>query len=183
MNHLTLISTFLLLILAGTCTGAEATKVYKTTDADGRPIFTDQATEGAEVIEVKETTTFPGAAFAEEYGELMPARPEAKGTFQYRSLSILSPMSDESIRDNAGNLTIAIQVDPTLASNHELQVVMDGQVVQQVNSSAPISLAEVDRGTHQVHLRVVEKGTTNIIQEGEPVSFTLLRHSILNRAR
>lgn len=182
MNHLTLISTLLLLILAATCTGAEASKVYKTTDAEGRPIFTDQATEGAEEIEIKEPTTFPGAAFAEEYGELTPTRPEEAGTFQYRNLSILSPTDNESIRDNAGNLTIAIGVDPPLASNHELHVVMDGQVVQQVNASAPISLAEVDRGTHQVHLRVVEKGTSRIVQEGEAVSFTLLRHSILNRA-
>jgi hypothetical protein len=162
---------------------AEQKTVYKTVDSQGRPVFTDQASEDAQAVKLEEPMTFPGKAFAEDYGRFTAASPnETTDTGPaYSVMEITSPGPDEAIRNNPGNISISYRISPALQPGHLLQLMMDGAARQPLSGGKMIELENVDRGTHTVHLRVIDRETGEEIQAGPPVSFTILRHSILSR--
>lgn len=162
---------------------AEQKTVYKTVDSQGRPVFTDQASEDAQEVKLEEPMTFPGKAFAQDYGRFTTERPDATTDTgpAYSVMEITSPGPDEAIRNNPGNIAISYRINPALQPRHVLQLMMDGAVLQPLNGGKVIELENVDRGTHTVHLRVIDRESGEEIQAGPPVSFTILRHSILSR--
>ena len=58
---------------------------------------------------------------------------------------------------------------------------MDGSPVGQPQTSPYFSLNNVDRGTHQLAVTVIDEDTKKQIQTSETITFHLLRASILNR--
>jgi hypothetical protein len=159
-------------------------KVYRTTDEHGRPVFSDTASDDAKEVEVKTPMTFPAGRFANQYNRVTaPGNAGGEGdeaAFAYKKLAITSPTPDEAIRSNAGTLTVSFVVDPSPRQGHTVQLMMDGKVLQKVRGSEPIALENVDRGTHQVQLQVTDDESGTVLQQGTPVTFSLLRHSILN---
>lgn len=162
---------------------SEERAVYKSVDPQGRPVFTDQATEDAQEVKLEKTITFPGKALAQDYGQLTTASPDATTDTgpAYSVMEITSPGPGETIRNNPGNISISYRISPSLQPGHLLQLMMDGAVLQPLNGGKVIELENVDRGTHTVHLRVIARESGEEIQAGSPVSFTILRHSILAR--
>ncbi len=88
----TLKATIGFVILSSLLAVAEDT-VYRSTDKNGNAVFTDQATENAQEIEIKETAT---------YTETVPTytpTSKTKNVYKsigYTSLSILQPASEEA---------------------------------------------------------------------------------------
>lgn len=182
-----LLTTALTTALTTTVRAAESTqetgksKVYKTTDERGRPVFTDQAPAGSQEVEIDEPMTFPADVFAEDYRQFTATKKKERAAkANYRTLTITSPANDETIRNNAGNMEITFNLSPGLKPGHKLQLLMDGAVRQEVRSSEPIALTNVDRGTHTLQLQVVDGESKEVLQSGSEVSFTILRHSILH---
>ena len=152
-------------------------QIYKTTDAAGNPVFTDSAPENASAVDVPETQTYP----AQDIGTSNPtsnAKPGAVKQIQYTDMQIVSPEPNSSVRSNAGSVTIVFNLTPELQSGNQLELVMDGKVVSQLTSVTPVNLGNVDRGTHQLLLRVTDANGA-VLQEGPVSVFTLHRHSIL----
>jgi len=153
-----------------------ASEVYREVDENGVPSFSDQNTPGARKVEVKEPSTFDSEEFAPpeyEYKSKVQDPREAK----YEA-KIVSPANDSAIRDNAGNLTINVSIEPALAPGHSAALLMDGMIVQQlIGAGGPVSLSGVDRGTHALSVKITNsKG--KVIESSPVVSVTLLRHSI-----
>lgn len=191
MRHVALLALSLLFILGWSAVAADAgttgstpdnasNKVYKTTDDHGRPVFTDRASEGAQEVEVDKPMTFPAREFAEDYRQFTPLSDddEAPSGPPYGTMAITSPTNDEAIRNNAGNMEVTFRLSPGLKQGHELRLLMDGAVVQNVASSEPIALTNVDRGTHTLQLEVVNRQSGKSLQTSDTVTFTILRHSI-----
>lgn len=148
--------------------------IYRTVDGEGNVIFTDVPREGAEKIELKETTTI------ESLESLQPpaSSPEIiVKDVPYAGVSITSPADDEAVRDNAGNVTVSVIVDPVLQKGDEVVIYIDG-MEKNSGKATTFNLESLDRGTHQ--LRASIRNTDGrIITSSKSTTFHLLRKSII----
>ncbi|MDY6978303.1 MAG: DUF4124 domain-containing protein [Pseudomonadota bacterium] len=153
-----------------------ADKVYKKVNPDGSVEYSDQPMEGSEELSVEQA---PATRFEKSPDiNYQPPQRQREDASRYE-VTITSPGNDESIRDNAGNVTLQGNVQPGLQGGHQLRWTLDGEPLEQ--TGATVSLTNVDRGTHTVRLEVVGRDAT-VLGASEPVTFHLLRRSITPQA-
>jgi len=164
-----------LIILCLFMTGFTMAQVYRTVDKDGNVIFTDQATEGAEEVEIKELETIESLESASPAPNPVAVQKQAP---QYSSLEITSPQNDLAIRDNTGNVTVSVVITPRLRSGHKLVLYLDG-AEQSTGSATSFQLQNIDRGTHQLKVAVVDAAGQEQISSAA-ITFHLLRFATTN---
>ena len=160
----------LLLILLS---GFVQAQVYRSVGKDGSVIYSDQPTDGSVKVEVKELETIKSL-------ESPPLPTETKKPAQpkyYSDLTITSPGNDQAIRDNAGSVNVTVSVAPGLRSSHKLVLYLDGKEYSKGNSTM-FKLDNVDRGTHQLRVAVLDANGRQLI-DSKSVSFHMLRYSAL----
>jgi hypothetical protein len=155
--------------------------VFKSKDDNGNTVYSDQASETAEEIKVDAPQTFKAQPTS---GLFKPskAKKELETSLSYTILRIVSPEHDTAVRNNAGNITVRFEVAPPIQVNHTLQLMIDGTVKAEQKSTAPISVSNVDRGTHKIQARIIEDESGEVLQTSNSVSTTILRVSILQRS-
>ena len=172
------------MLLACSSFNAAAATIYKKIDADGNVTFTDvppRAEESAETIDLESPNYFtppPGAVGPAIDDEDEEEEAEAVPPHEYTSVEVASPDDDATLRQNAGNVTITTTVEPFLAPNHLLRLLLDGSPAGNPNRTGTFNLANIDRGTHQIQIQVVEPDGT-VVFGGEPSVFHLLRYSAI----
>lgn len=153
-----------------------AAEVYRSVNENGEVIYTDKPSPGAEQIEVDEVQTIDAPAEQDfEYTPPQKEQPQA-----YTKLEITSPENDTSIRDNAGNVTVSIALEPALKAGDKMVLSMDGTKVSE-GASNQFSLTNLDRGTHSLSVAVVNAAGKEL-KRSSAVLFTIQRHSNLNPA-
>jgi hypothetical protein len=154
-----------------------AAQVYTYVDADGNRVFTDRPTsDNAERIELPATNnmSLPGSA-----PPAPVAAPPAPAP-SYRMLRILLPLPDATIRDNAGNLIVTATSEPALHSGHRFRLLLDGQARGEGGRSPVFSLENIDRGTHQLAVEIVDaEGRTLERTPNQPLH--MLRISLVQK--
>jgi hypothetical protein len=168
-----------LLLLACLPAAAQSDRIYRSIDAHGQTVFSDQPpSDDAEPIEMAplmtfESPTLPGPAPHRE-------RP-AEQAAAYDSLAVVSPRDDEAVRSNVGDVSIRTRITPGLRAGHQLRLLLDDRVVESTADSGGIfNLTNVHRGTHVVRAQVVDDNGAAVI-ESEPVTFHMLQISVLTR--
>ena len=172
------LSIFVVLCLLPTLIQAQEHKIYVTTDAEGKVVYTDRASDDAVEVEMEEPVIY--TPINTDPGRTNIQRDEIENRPDYTQLAITSPNHDESIRSNAGDLSVVFTIFPGLRSNHSIQLLMDGTVKHTTKTLAPIPLKNVDRGQHLFRLQVVEDASKKVVYSSASVSATLMRHSILH---
>lgn len=176
------LTAFIILLLSF---GAQA-ELFKWKDAEGNIIYSDQPPPGAKKEEHKvekeslppiistPALERPAASTSTSLSNNSQEEPD-----RYTSLAIVSPENDTSVRQNAGNVSIKVAIEPYLFNERGdlLVIYMDGQEVSRGRESS-IQLIEVDRGTHVIGAEIVD-ASGNSIKTASPVTFTLHRHSVL----
>lgn len=149
-----------------------ASKIYKKIDPDGSVEYSDVPFDaGSKPIKLKPLPTVnltpPGPALSPSPA---PARP-----FQYKSIRIISPLADEAIRTNNGNISVKAELKPPLQSRlkHHIQWQLDGKIMTGANS-LKLNLKNLDRGTHRLQLRVINSHDETVIRT-TTISFHILR--------
>ncbi len=173
---------FTFLLAAAFCVQAE---LFKWVDADGNIIYSDQPPPGAAKKEhqvdeetLPPLTTTPAletpvvSSTSKDFGEEDPQE-------RYKSIAIVVPENDTAVRQNAGNVSIKVAIDPYLYNERGdlLAIYMDGLEVSR-GRDLSVQLVEVDRGTHVIRAEIVD-ANGQVIKKASPVTFTLLRHSRL----
>lgn len=125
-----------------------------------------------EGIAAEERVSAEGSAVAR-------APAEARESIAYVQAAILAPADDAALRDNTGNVQVRGQVAPALAAGHQVQLLLDGAPWGSPQGTAEFSLANLDRGTHSLALRILD-GEGKLLFAGPPSVFHLLRHSRLH---
>lgn len=152
--------------------------VYSYTDADGNRIFTDRpAGQTVEEIRLKSSNSMPPPA-APAQRAAQPVTPKA-AVVSYQ-LRILVPAADAAIRNNAGSVSVAVQAEPALQPGHAYQVLLDGQPFGAPGEQTTFELSNVDRGTHQLAVAVVDEDE-RVLQRTENQPFHLIRTSLAQR--
>jgi hypothetical protein len=170
---------FSLLLLPALSTAA----IYQWTDESGRIVYGDNPPTGvdATLVDVKPAQTFSLPASKSSTADQTDAEAEAEATAEpvtYESVTIISPENDEPVRSNSGFLTVQARSTPGLAADQgdQFELLMDGRLIL-TTTSPTMSVQNVDRGTHQLQVRIVDK-------DGKPkkasdtISFHLLRVAV-----
>lgn len=172
------------ILLLAACLGAGpamAGKIYQTKDAQGNTEFSDSASQNAKQVELQNPQTYDGSRYAKEYERATPPEPKPIHTGPpFTVMKITYPKNQTSIRSNPGTLQITFQVSPARKPGYQIELVMDGKPLESV-SGGSVALNNVDRGTHTVQIQAVDMDTGQTVQSSDPVTFTLHRHSILQK--
>ena len=154
---------------------SDAHDIYRTVDKDGNVIFTDVPSEGAEKIQLKETTTITSLDVESSSSLATPRQDEQ--AIPYKSVSIVNPNNDEAIRDNAGNVNIKLSIKPALLPGHEVVVYVDGEE-KTSGTGTTFNLENIDRGTHQLRASIKDH-EGHILVSSKSTTFHMLRQSII----
>lgn len=160
-----------------------AAKIYKTVDKDGNVVFTDvPPKDKSTAIEVETGNNYtppatdrPVAAPRET-----PAQDDDEAeAIAYTGIAIVSPDNDAAVRENSGNLTVALQIQPNFnpASGHVVQLIMDGNVVKTAPATS-FTLANIDRGTHILTAQLIDP-QGQVLAATPPTTFHMQRRSVL----
>ena len=168
-----------ILALLGIFGAAVATAdVWRWVDDDGVVHFSDTPVEGAERIDVSESSRTTGARVftppprVAADGE--PA-PEAEEEFRYESLTVVSPAAEETLWNIEGLLSVSLAVSPGLQTGHQVRVYFNGQP-RMVNSTS-FTLDEVWRGVHNIQAEVLDE-TGKLMIRSQPNRFYVQQTTI-----
>ena len=158
------------------------------TDEDGNVVFTDtppRADGPSETITLTAPNSFDPAEAGTEGSTRQPwivdpeQEEEEPGEF-YAALTITSPADDENIRENAGNVSVTVKLEPpNLQPGHRIRLLLDGTPTGGTNTTGRFALSNVDRGTHSLKAEVVDE-TGTVLYSGSSSTFHLQRYSVLN---
>jgi hypothetical protein len=147
-------SIFILLGLLATA--AVSADVWRWVDDDGVVHFSDTPRQGAERIDVSESTRTTGARI---YQSTTPSNTDEPATateqaFKYESLSISSPGAEETLWNIGGTLSVSLSLSPGLQSGHQVRVYFNGE--SRLVNSTSFTIDEVYRGVHNLQAEVLD---------------------------
>lgn len=167
-----------ILLMLVTITGGSllyAETVYKSIDINGNVIFSDKPSANAEKIEIKEAQSINMPRIT-----LPDYEPPEKNEKQvhYTSLLITRPEHDSTINDDTGTINVDLVIDPALRDTDLFALYLDDQRVS-TGASPSFTLSNVDRGTHNLKVVVIDKAD-KVLKESDAVVVHLRRTSILS---
>ena len=138
-----------------------ATAAYKWIAPDGSVSFSDHPPHpDAEKVPLSAPQTFTPTPIKPQKSAIKPeAEADAeKKLAQYNSVTISSPAHDATIRDNTGNITVTVVIDPNLRikRGHKVTIELDG-IVMATTTSGQATLSNIDRGSHTLRATVVDR--------------------------
>ncbi len=147
-------SIFILLGLLATA--AVSADVWRWVDDDGVVHFSDTPRQGAERIDVSESTRTTGARIYQSTTPSNADEPETptEQAFKYESLSISSPGAEETLWNIEGTLSVSLSLSPGLQAGHQVRVYFNGEP-RLVNSTS-FTIDEVYRGVHNLQAEVLD---------------------------
>ena len=162
-----------LLLLSSTLPAAE---VYRYVDPERGVEYSDTPRPGAERIIIPDSPVAPVVRTLPPAAPDDPAAdPPTGAALSYVSLAIADPADQETLRDNAGNLIVAVSLDPPLQVDfgHRLRLLLDGEVAEE-GPADHFALTELDRGTHTLQAVVIGP-------DGEPLASSAVTSFFLHR--
>lgn len=158
-----------------------AATVWKWRDADGVIHYSDQPVPGAEQVNVQAASSFSAPQI--NSGNSNSPAPSSPATAAYSNIEIWKPSNDETIAATAGQVGVAVRVEPALQPGHRLALYLDGQLVQGFPpQGSEYQLSEVARGDHSLQLVVVDSQGKQV-KSSAAVQFHVFQPSVLNPNR
>ena len=158
-------------------------EVYTYIDEEGNRVFTDQPKPGnAKRLEIAPAPNTMNAPKDIQPPPLYPKPiPREQG---YQVLRILVPEPDATIRDGEGNLIVSAMSEPGLRDNHSYRLLLDGQPVGDPGRSPVFPLKNLDRGTHQLAVEIIDEqgrvvGVNYAGNDLEDYNYAIAREQVL----
>lgn len=163
-----------------------AAEIYRYSDAQGKPVFTNQVPEGqrAERIELAPTNRLPSTSPP----PVLPAEPvesaepaDSPAATRYRLLELVGLPVDEALRANDGTFSVTVRIEPPLAEGHSLRLLLDGSPHGPAVHGTRLEVRQIDRGSHSLAVQVL--AGERAVQQSDAQTFTVQRISINSPAR
>lgn len=163
-------------LLATLALPAAAQEIYKTVDADGNVIYTDQPpTPESQPMEL------PPLTVAEPF-EIPPplvGEPASEEELTlYDGVALVSPEPEQHFWGTGGTLRAQLEAPHELRNGDSVNFYLDGTLAGNVRAYG-IDLSEVYRGEHSVYAEIVG-ADGRVLARTEPVTFYMHQQSILN---
>ncbi|TBU87422.1 DUF4124 domain-containing protein [Phytopseudomonas dryadis] len=153
-------------------------QVYTYIDEEGNRVFTDSPRNGSNAQQLQ---LAPSNRMNPPPAPTAPAQMAEPGpVLNYQLLRILIPQPDASIRDNAGNLIVTATSEPGLHPGHGYRLLLDGQPLAAAGRSPVFALENIDRGTHQIAVEIVD-AQGRIVERTPSQPFHMLRISLAQK--
>jgi hypothetical protein len=167
--------TLLLLVI----TLALQADVYRSVDEHGHVIFSDTSTDNAEKIELQQAFTYTAPVIVELAEDEQSPPPLIDIKMPNYKIVITSPPQNETLRENAGNVIIDIELSPELniQRGDKLIFSLDGQLKSTMQDTQSYTFTNVDRGSHVASVSVVDKNG-KLIKSSKSVLFHLQRIAV-----
>ncbi|MFY8273853.1 DUF4124 domain-containing protein [Pseudoalteromonas sp. SSDWG2] len=145
--------------------------VYK--DEKGNLVFSDTPRKGAEKVTLNSPVMDMPSTDTSILNEADDELEATKFT-----ISVTSPTQEETIRDNTGSVHVSGMIKPRFLQGHKVQLFLDGQAHGQAQTSTLFVMRDVDRGEHNVTLKLVDS-QGKVLATSKPVTFFLHRRSVI----
>lgn len=161
--------------------------ICKTVDAEGVVGYTDVPVgECAEPVKLPDYSRYEPRPIpkTQNASPRSPANDNSgDGEFSgYRSIEIVQPEADGTVRSNDGSVPVSIALDPPLEEGHRIKLYIDGGAVRGEFDGPAIDLAGIERGTHSLRAVVSDAGGKRL-GDSPTVRFTLRKTTIYDRER
>jgi hypothetical protein len=155
-----------------------AAQVYTYIDAEGNRVFTDKPRSNtATPVQLAPSNSMP----APQKRVVQPTEEIAEAPkLRYKVLRIVIPVPDATIRDNAGNLIVSVDSEPSLFPGHRFRLQLDGAPVGEAKTSPVFPLDNIDRGTHLLAVEIIDQNG-RIIERTPSQPFHLHRISLAQK--
>jgi hypothetical protein len=163
------------------CTASLQAQIYRWVDEEGNVQFSDIPPPGnqppAETVDLPKPSTMDSYRPPAEATDTTDAdTAEGEKPVSYRHFSISSPPDDEALRENAGNVTITVDISPDLQPGHRLNLYLDGNLLDNGGTRTTVQLNNVPRGTHQIRAEILD--ASGKVLRRTSSSFHLLRATV-----
>lgn len=158
---------------------AQASTIYSWTDENGVVHFTDQPqTPDAtayplSVTEVSGNIEQTADTIAAQTTDVAVVEEPVK---TITTVSLVSPMHEQTIRNNEGIINIHAVTNSKLNSQTQAQLVLDGVVKGDPQTELTWTLDNVDRGSHQLQIQLVKGG--KVIASSDSITVYLHRATV-----
>ncbi|MEE8264011.1 MAG: DUF4124 domain-containing protein [Gammaproteobacteria bacterium] len=166
----------LFLILGFILSFSVSAVVYRWVDENGHVVYSDRPHPGAQALEKEEVQTVDVPPV-----EPITPRSETKespksGFAGYKRVAVVSPQNDEPVRENAGNVTVSVTLEPGLQNKlgHKLALFVDGTQISEPGTATQFQLNNMNRGTHTLEAKVIGPDS-KVIKSSSPIVFHMLR--------
>lgn len=131
--------------------------IYHWVDKDGKTHYSDTAVPGTQEITVDNKNLVSADVLkVEEKNNSVTSSLNKEKAIEYKA-EITSPQDDMAMRNNAGTLEVHVAITPEKESTHRLQLILDGTPLGEAQISPTIRALNIDRGTHQVQVHLVDE--------------------------
>jgi hypothetical protein len=165
---------------------AQAQTVYRTTDAQGNVIFTDNPERGGEEYQPPRLTVVPSRGDVRE--DQMAPRTEGGGTaataspgqpfMPYDSFIIRSPANETTLPLGAGGgFQVELGIEPALREDHRVRLLLDGRVSQSAMHTEAFMVAGIERGEHVLQAELLD-ASGEVRHRTSPVILYVQRASV-----
>lgn len=151
-------------------------QIYQYTDDKGNRVYTDQPPLGVDAtsIELRAVNSLPAPASSESTA---PSNSDgsdtAKHATPYSLLQLTGLPDDEALRANNGTFSVQVEITPKLASQHRLQLIIDGQAHGSAGTSTTLHAVNLDRGEHRLAVQVL--ADEQVVQSSAEQTLTVQR--------
>lgn len=170
-----------LVLLCAWAVVAQAEEVWRWVDENGVVHYSDRPRPGAEKIELRGAQTYRAPAMPPRRAE-EPAGADEDSAPGYSGFRIVAPAQGETLWNIGGELSVQLEVQPSLAPSHRVRVYLDGQLREDSPQATQITLAEVYRGEHQLRAVIVDPQGREVAAT-EDVTFYVQQASLQNPNR
>lgn len=165
---------------------AQAQTVYRTTDAQGNVIFTDDPDRGGQAYEPPNLTVVPSrvdsgdarmAPRIETDGSAATASP-GQPFMPYDSFTIHSPANETTLPLGAGGgLQVELGIEPALREDHRVRLLLDGRVSQSAMHTEAFMVTGIERGEHVLQAELLD-ASGEVRHRTSPVTLYVQRASV-----
>ncbi len=164
-------------LLFGLVAGSASGAIYESVDGQGNVTFSDEPGADATPVKLPSLPTYTAPSYAPASDASDQRDQEQQEQSPYRSLAIIQPQQDETLRDSPGAVLVTAASDPGLRSSDRFQFYLDGESVAEPISTAQATLGDVPRGTHQVAVAIVDSSGKEVMRSSS-VTFFLHRQNV-----
>lgn len=156
-------------------------QIYQYTDDKGNRVYTDQPPLGVDASSVELpainsvplTNTPADTQHTDTPGAAQQAAP-------YAVLQLTGFPDNEALRANNGSFNVQVEIEPQLANQHRLQLLVDGQAYGAASTSTHLAVTNLARGEHRLAVQVLANG--KVLQISSEQIITVQRVHVGNRA-
>lgn len=172
----------MLLLTTAASAAVATTTIYSWTDDNGVVHFSDTpGTQQANTVELSVTevqqniqTTVIDSNQADNI-ELISITTDTEPPLPAATVSLLAPVHQQTIRSNDGDIKVRAVSNRKLNKKLQAQLVIDGKVNGTPQTDLTWQLTNIDRGSHQIQIQLLNNG--KILASSESITVYLHRVS------